>query len=324
MQRLPSPSMYISMIKQRRQASAKGLLPVLLGLICLQLLSGCEEPTRTSYQPEFSAQSAQAGNIYIFGVHPQRNPRMLRAVFGPMVDYLDEHIPEATFVFEASRNFHSFDLKVDRRHFDFVLPNPYGTLRAIDHGYNVFGQMGNEGDLRGLILVRKDSTVQKVTDLRDRDVSFPGPTALAATIMPKYYLHTHGLDVKQEINPRYVGSMESSLLNIHMGAVTAGTAYPPAWRMFQQQQPEAAAELKVLWKTDPLPDNSLMARDDIPASLVKQVAETLFNMPHTQDGRQVLRHMDLRAFIPANNATYQPVQEFLSRYEKEIGSVEAP
>lgn len=324
MQRLYSPSACISLVKQRKQGSAKKLLLVLSGLICLQLLSGCEEPAQNSYQPEFSEQSPQTDNIYIFGVHPQRNPKMLRAVFGPMVDYLDEHITEATFVFEASRNFHSFDLKVDRRHFDFVLPNPYGTLRAIDHGYNVFGQMGNEGDLRGLILLRKDSPVQKITDLKGQDISFPGPTALAATIMPKYYLHSHGLDVKQDITPRYVGSMESSLLNIHMGAVTAGTAYPPAWRMFQQQQPEAASTLKVMWQTDPLPDNSLMARDDIPASVVKQVAEMLFNMPNTKDGRQILKHMDLKAFIPADNSTYQPVQAFLARYENEIGSVEAP
>lgn len=300
------------------------LISTLAAVFFMMLLQGCDQDSQQQYRPEFSDQSLQSESVFIFGVHPQRNPKMLRTVFGPLVDYLNKHIPDVVFVFEASRNFQSFDKKVDQRHFDFVLPNPYGTLRAIKQGYHVFGQMGNEGDLRGLILVRKDSDVTTVSDLRGKTVSFPGPTALAATIMPKYYLFSHGLDVKADITSSYVGSMESSLMNIHMGAVAAGTAYPPAWRMFQQQQPEVAASLKVLWETKPLPDNSLMARNDLPEALVKQVATLLLTMQNTKDGREVLKNMDLSAFIPATNDTYQPVKAFLQKYESEIGSVETP
>lgn len=288
------------------------------------MLTGCEQEPGSSYQPEYTETAPSANQVYVFGIHPQRNPKKLYTVFGPMVDYLNQQLSDVTFVFEASRNFQSFDAKVDNRHFDFVLPNPYGTLRAIDKGYRVFGQMGNEGDLRGLILVRRDSNIHSVNDLRGKAMSFPGPTALAGTIMPKYFLYHQGLDVKRDIEARYVGSMESSLLNIHMGLVTAGTAYPPAWRMFQQQQPEVAGELKVIWQTEPLPDNSLMARDDIPALLVEQVAQTLFAMGQTAQGKKVLHNMDLSAFIPANNDTYLPVRRFIQQYEAQIGPVDVP
>jgi len=297
---------------------------LLIGLLGLILLGGCERNTTDNYQPDYSAASPFTNKVYIFGVHPQRNPKKLREVFGPMVDYLNQQLPDVRFIFEASRNFQSFDKKIDQRHFDFVLPNPYGTVRAIDMGYQVFGQMGNQGDLRGLILVRKDSDIRTAADLRGKELSFPGPTALAATIMPKFYLHQQGLNVKKDIRPRYVGSMESSLLNIQMGAVAAGTAYPPAWRMFQQQQPNLARELKVIWKTDPLPDNSLMARDDIPAELVNRVADTLLNMRQTTEGLKALNNMDLSAFIPANNDTYLPVRTFITQYETQIGPVDAP
>lgn len=300
------------------------LIYLIVGLCVLNLLSSCDKNTSESYQPSYSETSPLSNKVYIFGVHPQRNPKKLREVFGPIIDYLNQQLPDVHFIFEASRNFQSFDKKVDQRHFDFMLPNPYGTLRAIDMGYHVFGQMGNQGDLRGLILVRKDSKILSVNDLRGKAISFPGPTALAATIMPKYFLHEHGLNVKDEIQPRYVGSMESSLLNIQMGSVSAGTAYPPAWRMFQQQQPALASELKVIWQTEALPDNSLMARDDMPAELVSRVAETLFNMQKTAAGQAILNDMDLMAFIPANNDTYLPVRIFIKQYESQIGPVDTP
>ena len=44
---------------------------------------------------------------------------------------------------------------------------------------------------------------------------------LAATMMPQYYLHTHGIDVNRDVETRYVGSQESSILNVLRGHVAA-------------------------------------------------------------------------------------------------------
>jgi len=41
--------------------------------------------------------------------------------------------------------------------------------------------------------------VRQVSDLKGKAVSFPAPTALAAAIMPQYYLQTHGIDVMKDI-----------------------------------------------------------------------------------------------------------------------------
>ena len=65
-----------------------------------------------------------------------------------------------------------------------MLPNPYETLLAIDRGYRVFAKMGNDEDLRGLIVTRRDSGIESLADLKGRAVSFPAETALAATMLP--------------------------------------------------------------------------------------------------------------------------------------------
>jgi phosphonate transport system substrate-binding protein len=286
------------------------------------LLVACDQAEQRNYEPQYGPTTEETRPEYSFGVHPQRNPEKLYEVFGPVTDYLNAQLPDVLFIFEASRHYDSFDEKIAARHFDFLLPNPYETLLAIDRGYRVFAKMGRDADLRGLIVVRRDSDIRQVEDLRGKAVSFPAPTALAATMLPKYFLQTRGLDIRRDIEARYVGSMESSLLNILRRNVAAGTVYPPAWRMFLKERPALADDLMVLWETDSLPNNSVMARDDVPPALVQRVKQALVTMHENPMGRRILEGMDSPYFEEANNTTYDPVRTFLQRYRDAFGKGE--
>lgn len=83
-----------------------------------------------------------------------------------MIEYLPNHIKGASCKLEASRNYAAIDKKLYARKFHFALPNPFQTINAIDKGYKVFGTMGDDDNFRGIILVRKDSGIEKVADLK--------------------------------------------------------------------------------------------------------------------------------------------------------------
>ena len=70
----------------------------------------------------------------------------------------------------------------------------------------------------------------------------------------------------RDIENRYVGSQESSIMNAYLGQTAAGATWPPPWRAFQKEHPREAAELKVIWETESLVNNSVMVRDDVPAT----------------------------------------------------------
>lgn len=286
------------------------------------LLAACEPVEQASYEPHFGATPQAALPEYIFGIHPQRNPKKLHAVFGPLIRYLNRQVPEVHFVFEASRNYESYDRKIAARRFAFLLPNPYETLLAIETGYRVFAKQGRDADLRGLFVARRDSEIRTVGDLRGKAVSFPASTALAAYMLPVYFLHKQGLDPRRDIDARYVGSMESSLLNVLRGNVAAGTVYPPAWRMFLKERPSQADNLQVLWETDSLPNNSVMARNDVPAELVARVQQLLLKLHESAEGRRILAGMDSPYFEAASDSTYDPVRAFMQRYRQTFGQLE--
>ena len=276
------------------------------------------------YSPTFSIDNTEGKNDreYIFGVHPLYNPQRLHEVFSPLMAYLSNHIDGATFKLEASRNYAAYDKKLYGKKFDFSLPNPYQTVNAVKLGYKIFGKMADDHNFRGIILVRKDSRINKISDLKGKVVTYPAPTALAATMMPQYYIQSHGVDVMTEIDNRYVGSQESSIMNVFLKHSSAAATWPLPWNSLSKERPEIAEQLSVKWQTDSLPNNSLVVQPSISKDIVDQVSSVLFNMHKVDEGKVILTKMSLSSFEKADNSTYEVVSRFLEKFNKEVRSIE--
>ncbi|OIR17417.1 ABC transporter, phosphonate, periplasmic substrate-binding protein [mine drainage metagenome] len=286
------------------------------------LIVGCGRQQEETYQPVFSERGANEPREYIVGIHPLHNPKRMVEVYGPLIDYLNTAVPQARFRLEASRNYEEFEKRLYGGQFDFAMPNPYQTVRSLKYGYRVFGKMGNDEMFRGIILVRKDSGIRKVADLKGKTVSYPALSALAATIMVQYYLHTHGVNVNKDIENLYVGSQESSIMNVLRGHVAAGATWPVPWKTFQQEHPEMAAQLEVKWQTGKLPNNGWVVRDDIPPGLAAKVGKALVDLKQTAEGRAMLERMGITGFERAGNETYDPVLQYLKNFSEKVRPVE--
>ena len=255
----------------------------------------------------------------IFGIHPYSTPQDLFKAYEPIARYLEARVPGLHLRIEASRDYRDFEAKLAAGHFDFALPNPYETLLSLDHGYRVIAKMTPDDDFRGLIVARKDRHLHSPKDLIGKTMAFPSATAVAGTMLPLLYLHDHGVDVGHDLTIRYVGSQFSSLLTAYSGDVAACGSTVRFWRVWSRDNPAKAAELEVLWRTDSLPHNGVVARHDVPAGLARRVAAALaaLDKDPSVDQRQFTE--DQGHFELATDATYQPVRDFLVRYDKAIG-----
>lgn len=273
-----------------------------------------------NYQPRFADQTPQIKE-YLVGIHPLHNPKRLFEIYGPIIDRINQAMPGVALKLEASRNYEEFDKKLYSGHFDFAMPNPYQTVRSLAHGYQIFGKMGDDEDFRGILLVRKDSGIQQVTDLKGQAVAYPAATALAATMMPQHYLHTHGLNINTDIENRYVGSQESSIMNVLLGHVAAGATWPVPWKAFVAEHPEQAGQLEK-WQTESLLNNGWVVRRDVPPALAERFAQQLFSLQNDEAGRKLLQAVPISRFEAANDKTYDPVREFLERFNRTVRPIE--
>lgn len=297
-----------------------GRMIVIAMVLLVGVLACSREPERKG--PQLGAKSpAVALPVYSLAVHPLHNPAKLMAAYQPLVDYLNDRLSGARLVLEASRDYANFEEKYRGRMPEFILPNPWQTLQAMKVGYRVIAMAGEPADFKGIFIVRRDSTLQRPADLKGKAVSYPSPTALAACIMPQYFLHRQGINVSREIDNRYVGSQESAIMNAFLGQTAAGATWPPPWRAFQKEHPHEAAALKVIWETESLVNNSVMARADVPAEVVAQVRALLLGLNATAAGKAILAGMETARFLPATAREYDVVQQYVDRFEREVRPV---
>ena len=294
-------------------------------LVCTVISSiNCDKPVKQEIVPQYSKEPAlQTAQVnYIFAIHPLHNSHRYFEVYQPLVDFINRSTKEFFIQLESSKDYAHFEEKLGKRRFHFALPNPYQSVQSLKQGYLIFGKMGDDEQFRGIIVVRKDSHIQSLRDLRGKAISFPSATALAAAMMPKYFLKMNGLDVEKEADCRYVGSQESSIMNVFLGKTVAGCTWPPPWKSFIKDHPEVDSAVTIQWQTDPLINNGLIVRDDVPERHRNIFADILFTLQKHQEGKEILNRINLSRFVAISQQQYiSRVNIFLRKYEHEFGSL---
>jgi phosphonate transport system substrate-binding protein len=295
----------------RRAVCQFALLPLMLPII------GCGREGE-SYEPNFATDGRD--DTVTFGILPQHNPDFLHRIYTPLVDYLNA-TAGATFRLVASRDYATFERRLEQGAFDFALSNPYQAIRAAAAGYRIFGKVSRDEDFCGLILTRRATPIRSITDLRGKTISYPAPTAVAAAMMSQYYLHRHGVALNAT-RPIYVGSMESAIESVVIGASDAGSIWPDPWLKYQRSKPRQARLLEVRWRTPHLVNNALLVRDTIPAAVSNRVIAALSRLRASAPGQRLLAQAMFAGFEGADDRTYDPVRRFLRDFSRTVRPLE--
>lgn len=284
-------------------------------LVALLLAAASSLIFAQGYKP---SGTAAAKEVFVFGVHPYTNPQELYEAYAPIMRYLEQRVPGSRFEVEASRDYADYEAKLAARRFHFSLPNPAQAVASFEYGYRVIAKMTPDDDFRGLFIARADDAPAAPKDLAGKTLCFTSATALAGTLQPLLWLHDQGVDIKS-LDIRYVGSQFSSILNAWTGEFAACGSTSRFFRTWSRGNPDKARDIKLLWRTPPLPHNAVVVRDDVPAGLAAAVARVLAGLARDPAVDQSQFRFDQQHFELADNAAYKPVIEFLRRYDAAIG-----
>jgi phosphonate transport system substrate-binding protein len=69
-------------------------------------------------------------------------------------------------------------------------------------------------------------------------------------------------------------------------------------------------------------NNSVMARNDIPAALRDKVQALLLALGETPAGREILNGMETARFHAADDASYDKVRDYVAVFEERVRPVE--
>ncbi len=193
--------------------------------------------------------------------------------------------------------------------------NGIKAIEASGRGYTIVGKVADDENYSGVILAGKVSGINKISDLKGRNVALFDNNTIPGVMMPLYYLHQQGLDVKKDFNRIKVSSFESAILAAFVGKADAALCLKRSWEVYSKNNPEIAVKLEVKWQTPHLLNNAVLFRNNMDSSLQENLAKALFEMHITGDGRQALKNLEFSRFEKASYNTYKPMLDFKRNYD---------
>lgn len=256
-----------------------------------------------------AAQATPEQTTYVFGVAPQQSPSDLVHLWNPLVAYLEKKTGYRLKL-RTARDVTVYEQRLDKGEFDIAYMNPYHyTLVHKTIGYEVFARE-KDRQLKGIIITRKNSQYNAVKDLQDQQIAFPGPRAIAATILPLAQLRKEGIKVK----PIYVASHDSVFKTVLKGVYPAGGSIEA---LYEALKPAQRDQLRILWRSSGNSPHAIAAHSRVPKAVVHNIKTALIALEQNPRGRELLATLNFKGIVSASDADYADIRA-LSDVVKEI------
>lgn len=229
--------------------------------------------------------------IISFGIVPQQAAGKLAKLWVPILQYVSEK-SGITLRFATAPNIPEFERRVAAGEYDIAYMNPYHyTVFSQSPGYRAFAKQ--KGKLiYGIMVVRSDSGIKSVQELRDQELAFPSPAAFAASVLTRAYLTNQQIP----FTPKYVSSHDSVYLGVAKQLYVAGGGIE---RTLGNIAPELRSQLRILWKSDGYTPHAFAAHPDLNDDVLSSVASAFISMQSNETGAAVLRSINFKHGLEA-------------------------
>ncbi|MDT8386036.1 MAG: phosphate/phosphite/phosphonate ABC transporter substrate-binding protein [Thiogranum sp.] len=268
-----------------------------LRLLIVALLAGT---------PIGSVQAAGDGNevrqVYRFGVFPHLPPSRLEQVYLPVaLDF--RRALGRDIEFRASGSFARFSERLAAEAYDIVLLQPFDYVWAHDqHGYLPVARRSEE--LTSIIIVKNDSAIQSLDDLRGKVLANPPETA-AVSFLTRQAVLAAGLHPGRDVTLRYVRSHYSCLQKVLIGKADAcGTAR----QSMRLAEPQLKNGFRIIYETPPIPQVLFAVHERVPKRNRERIRDAVLGWARSREGQKILAQGSMSPFVPATDDEYDDVR----------------
>jgi phosphonate transport system substrate-binding protein len=211
---------------------------------------------------------------------------------------------------------------------DIAWLNPLSYVVAHDrYGVQVhLGTVRNGSQTyRGLIIVRKDSPIKSLKDLKGKRFGFVDPLSTSGSLYPKSLMMDHGIDPARDLTATDVGGHDKAIIAVIEKQVDAASIYGgeggDARDRVRDSYPNVYELTRVIAETDPIPNDTVCARKDLDPELVRKVMAALEEVVKSDEGRrQLLEGYDIDDLRPVKDDIFDPIRKVARAMNIDLGS----
>ena len=241
--------------------------------------------------------------------------------YQPLAAYLERQLHQPVKLI-IPKDFPEFERLVKEGGVEFTFQAPHTYMR-LAHLYNremLLKALTPEGAAkhRGVLIVRKDSPLQRVEDLKGKYVIFGAENDMAKSLSAKRLLAAKGIAPDKDLRGyKHDGSCESIALNVFLKTADAGAICDYSFKNINEPGNDAESEippkqLRILGRTEEIPTWVFAARTGIDATLIARVNEALIALsPKNNEQEGILESAEVGGFVKAKDSDFDEIRKFV-------------
>ncbi len=140
------------------------------------------------------------------------------------------------------------------------------------------------------IIVRADSGIKSLADLRGKAMCWVDPLSTSGYLMPRILLKANGVDPDQDFaQVMNAGSHSDVVRAVYNGDCDAGATYVDARSAVEIDMPDVKEKVVVLATTAKIPNDNVSVVKDLPADLKEKIRQALLEIAASEEGKQALQ-----------------------------------
>lgn len=268
----------------------------------------------------FFIASVHSKPVIPFGFCPKYNPRIMYQLYQPFIDYLNETTPY-TFEIKLSRTYEDTIRQLGNGEIVIASCGPVSYVKAREQ-YKVrpiLRALSKDGKpyYRGIIIVRKDSPLQKLKDLKGKSFAFGQAWSTASHILPEYHLLKTNIRLKDLKHYSFLRHHDSVVNAVLKGEFDAGSVKDVVAYKYQKEG------LRFIFSMDSIPTVPIVVWEGAPAEMVWSVKAALLDLnPRDPVHQKKMAQWDEEfkyGFTETSDSDYDPIRKILRTVEKEHG-----
>lgn len=219
-----------------------------------------------------------------FGAIPFVQPKILRKYISPIYEYLGAKLERPTELsivsdYEALGRL----LKLKKVQIALFSQTSY-SMQTNNDNWEVLCRPLQKGKLvyQGRIIARSDSKINNIFDLKDKSFAYVDRMSGSGFIYPNKLFKANGinpLDFFSEV--AFSHSHMTSFDGVVDGRYDAASVF--STELFSDNN--TISKIKIIAKTEPIPNDPVVVRKDMPEELKSKIKEALTTMHETKEGR---------------------------------------
>lgn len=163
------------------------------------------------------------------------------------------------------------------------------------------------------IVVPKGSPIKSVAEIKGHTFAFSDPASTSGHLFPAFGMRKAGLDPDKDIQAIYAGSHTASFEALYNKKVDAGELNMEQVESASMRGHYKDGDVVFLWKSDPIPNDPICVRGDLPEGFKKRLTEVLQNLDLSvlSDDDKKIMGLGGTRFVPQVDGAYDVIRDLV-------------